>query len=113
MGRAGGWLDARDLLALRMARGSGSGCVVVERSDAQVSGLLRECLMRASLDTLLVMTLSVTSGQWIAELGGDERTRDLRHVEPALRVLAPEALRGLRDAGRAGAPEHPGLRDAG
>jgi len=99
--RRGAWLEGRDLLALRMAvasTGSGSGCVVVERSDAQLTGLLRECMMRTSLDVLLVLTASAPSGVWIAEIGGDIRTGDLRHVEPVMRVLAPEALRGLRDA---------------
>ncbi len=99
--RRGAWLEGRDLLALRMATassGSGSGCVVVERSDAQLTGLLRECMMRTSLDVLLVLTASAPSGVWIAEIGGDTRTGDLRHVEPVMRVLAPEALRGLRDA---------------
>jgi diguanylate cyclase (GGDEF)-like protein len=99
--RRGAWLQGRDLLALRMASassGSGSGCVVVERSDAQLTGLLRECMMRTSLDVLLVLTASAPSGVWIAEIGGDTRTGDLRHVEPVMRVLAPEALRGLRDA---------------
>ena len=88
------------LLALRMAAassGSGSGCVVVERTDAQLTGLLRECMMRTSLDVLLVLTASAPSGVWIAEIGGDNRTGDLRHVEPVMRVLAPDALRGLRD----------------
>jgi len=99
--RRGAWLEGRDLLALRMASassGSGSGCVVVERSDAQLTGLLRECMMRTSLDVLMVLTASAPSGVWIAEIGGDTRTGDLRHVEPVMRVLAPEALRGLRDA---------------
>jgi hypothetical protein len=97
--RRGAWLEGRDLLALRMASASsGSGCVVVERSDAQLTGLLRECMMRTSLDVLMVLTASAPSGVWIAEIGGDSRTGDLRHVEPVLRVLAPEALRGLRDA---------------
>ena len=82
--------------------GSGSGCLVVERSDAQLTGLLRECMMRTSLDTLLVHTVSGSSGAWIAEIGGDARTRDLRQVEPVLRLLVPEALRGLRDARHAG-----------
>ena len=99
LARSGAWLDSRDLLALRMASaGSGSGCVVVERSDAQLTGTLRECMLRTSLDTLLIHTMSAPSGSWIAEVGGDARTHDLRHVEPVLRVLAPEALRGLRDA---------------
>ncbi|HMS61288.1 MAG TPA: diguanylate cyclase [Solirubrobacteraceae bacterium] len=103
MVRSGAWLDGRDLLALRMASaGSGSGCLVVERSDAQLTGLLRECMMRTSLDTLLVHTVSGSSGAWIAEVGGDARTRDLRQVEPVLRLLVPEALRGLRDARHAG-----------
>ena len=103
MVRSGAWLDGRDLLALRMASaGSGSGCLVVERSDAQLTGLLRECMMRTSLDTLLVHTVSGSSGAWIAEIGGDARTRDLRQVEPVLRLLVPEALRGLRDARHAG-----------
>jgi hypothetical protein len=53
--------------------------------------------MRTSLDTLLVHTISSSSGSWIAEVGGDARTRDLRQVEPVLRLLVPEALRGLRD----------------
>lgn len=101
--RNGAWLDSRDLLALRMASaGSGSGCLIVERSDAQLTGLLRECMMRTSLDTLLVHTASGSSGSWIAEIGGDGRTRDLRQVEPVLRLLVPEALRGLRDARHAG-----------
>ena len=92
-----------DLLALRLASaGSGSGCLIVERSDAQLTGLLRECMMRTSLDTLLVHTASGSSGSWIAEIGGDGRTRDLRQVEPVLRLLVPEALRGLRDARHAG-----------
>ncbi len=98
MARYGAWLDGRDLLALRMASaGSGSGCLVVDRADAHLSGLLRECMMRTSLDTLLVHTISSSSGSWIAEVGGDARTRDLRQVEPVLRLLVPEALRGLRD----------------
>ncbi len=97
--RRGAWLEGRDLLALRMAAaGSGSRCVVVDRSDAQLTGLLRECMMRTSLETLLVLTASAPSGTWIAEIGGDARTGDLRHVEPVLRLLTPEALRGLRDA---------------
>ena len=77
--------------------------MVVDRADAQLSGLLRECMMRTSLDTLLVHTASSSSGSWIAEIGGDVRTRDLRQVEPVLRLLVPEALRGLRDA-RAATP---------
>ncbi len=97
--RRGAWLEGRDLLALRMASaGTGSRCVVVERSDAQLTGLLRECMMRTSLETLLVLTASAPSGTWIAEIGGDPRTGDLRHVEPVMRLLTPEALRGLRDA---------------
>ena len=59
MARHGAWLDGRDLLALRMASaGSGAGCLVVDRADAHLSGLLRECMMRTSLDTLLVHTIS-------------------------------------------------------
>ena len=96
--------------------GSGSGCVVVERTDAQLTGLLRECMMRTSLDVLLVLTASAPSGVWIAEIGGDSRTGDLRHIEPVMRVLAPEALRGLRDARHVklgpALPESPGAQIA-
>ena len=106
--RRGAWLEGRDLLALRMASassGSGSGCVVVERSDAQLTGLLRECMMRTSLDVLLVLTASAPSGVWIAEIGGDARTGDLRHVEPVLRAArARGAARPARRAARAHRP---------
>lgn len=100
--RADAWLDSRDLLALRMTTpGTAGGCVVIERSDELLTGTLRERMMRTSLETLLVHTLAAPSGAWIAEIGGDARTHDLRQVEPVLRVLAPEALRGWRDASHA------------
>ena len=102
MARHGAWLDGRDLLALRMASaGTGAGCLVVDRADAHLSGLLRECMMRTSLDTLLVHTISSSSGSWIAEVGGDARTRDLRQVEPVLRAArARGAARPARHARR-------------
>ena len=44
-------------------------------------------------------TVEGPDGLWLIELAADERTRDLRNVEPALRLLAPEALRqGVADA---------------
>ena len=75
------------------------GCVVVERSDAQLTGLLRECMMRTSLDDAArADRLRARAARGSPRSAATRAPRDLRHVEPVLRLLAPEALRGLRDA---------------
>jgi diguanylate cyclase (GGDEF)-like protein len=96
--RATAWLERRDLAALRLAAGPGRAWIV--RADGRdASAALRERLAADDVLALLALAVESADGLWLIELAADARTRDLRSIEPALRLLAPEALRqGTSDA---------------
>ena len=90
--RATPWLERRDLAALRLAAGPGRAWVV--RADGRDASLaLRERLAADDVLALLALAVESADGLWLIELAADKRTRDLRAIESALRLLAPEALR--------------------
>ena len=96
--RATSWLERRDLAALRLAAGPGRAWLV-NADGRDASPGLRERLTQDGAVALLALAVEGPDGLWLIELAADARTRDLRSVEPALRLLAPEALRqGLTDA---------------
>ena len=86
------WLERRDLAAQRLAADAGRAWLVrVDAADASAG--LRQRLAADGVRALLTLTVQGSAGLWLVELAGDRRTHDLRGVEPALRLLAPEALR--------------------
>jgi hypothetical protein len=100
--RATSWLQRRDLAALRLAAGPVRAWLV-SADGRDASQGLRERLTAGGVRSLLALAVEGPDGLWLVELAADERTRDLRSVEAALRLLAPEALRpSVKDARAAG-----------
>ncbi|HVP03064.1 MAG TPA: HD domain-containing phosphohydrolase [Solirubrobacteraceae bacterium] len=93
LARRAPWLDAPDLVALRLGGlVEGRGGVVVRSEDPSAPRGLRARLADQGLEALLLVAVEAPEGTWLAQLAADERTAPLAAVEPVLRVLAPQAL---------------------
>ena len=86
------WEDVDSLRESHGLRADG-GTVCVRVGDDALAADLRERMQRKEISELLVLSIAGAWGAWIIEIVADERSHSVSDVEPALRLLAPEALR--------------------
>ena len=91
--RPSAWLERRDLTALRLAADPGRAWIVAA-DGGDASPALRERLAADGVHALLALAVEGADAVWLIEVAADGRSQDLRDIEPALRLLTPEALRG-------------------
>ncbi len=94
--RRTGFLRWADIDSLRGSHGlaADGGPVRVKVDDPVLDSDLRDRMQRKDINEVLAMSVSGAWGEWILEVVADDRSGSTSEVEPVLRLLAPEALRG-------------------